>query len=81
MSAFNDRASAIRDLEYALDRARDDLVLEIGRVIRNAINDATGDDTGACASFIAEQALKHVIREQDWVIERAWRALLLEFAP
>ena len=79
MSDETGRVSAIRDFRDALERARDDLVFEIGGVIRNAINDATGDDTSACASFIAEQALKHVIREQDWATRQAWRAFQQAF--
>ena len=45
------RRAAARDFEDDLDRARDDLVFEIGKVIGNAIDDVTGDDPSACASF------------------------------
>ena len=77
------RASAIRDLEDVLDRARDDLAFKIGKVISYVINDATGDDPSACAcaSFTAERSVKRVIREQNRVIRRAWRAFLQAFAP
>jgi hypothetical protein len=75
------RVSAVRDLEDALDRARDDLAFEIIRVIRNAIDDVTGDDPSACASFTAEQAVKRDVREYDGVIRRAWCAFSQAFAP
>lgn len=56
------RVSAIRDFEDALDRARDDLAFEIVRVISKAIDDVTGDDPSACASYSAEQAVKRAIK-------------------
>jgi hypothetical protein len=43
-------------------------------VISYAINGATREDMVSSAFYIAEQALKHVIQEQDWVTKQAWRA-------
>jgi hypothetical protein len=81
MSDETGRVGAIRDFEDAFDRARDDLAFKIGKVISYAINAAAGDDPSACASFTAERSVRRAIREQDWVIRRAWRAFLQAFAP
>jgi hypothetical protein len=49
------RASAIRDLEDAFERARDNLAFEFGRVISNAIDDVADDSPGAF--FAAQQSV------------------------
>ena len=64
------RRAAIRDFENARNRARGDLAFEFGK----AIHDAPDDPSAAV------RAVERVLEDQDWVIQRAWRALLRRLA-
>ena len=75
------QTAAARDFQDDLNRTCGDLAFEMGKVIDIAIDDVTGDDPSACASYSAKQAIKRVVQEPHWAVLQAWRVFLHAFAP